>query len=714
MDLTHTPIAVQNYIYRVDGVNCTKCIAKIRQLSRSDFQIENLRFNLANKTLTLDAPNTFAGEKYILALKKLGYTAKDITASELHETSDYQKENKLFLIRLGVAGACAGNIMLLSFALYLGAEDTVYAGPLSWLSFVFYIPALLFSGYPILHKSVSALKNLTPSVDLPIALALLVGGALSFRNLVQGNPNIYFDSLAGLIFFLLCTRYLVFQIKNKFLTPLSMAEILPSKTTRLKKATQTEFISTDITNIEPEDYIDLQAQYILPVDGILLSDKAEFDTSLLTGESFPVTYKKFDRVYSGSKLLSSRALIEAQSTARASRIHEIFERLNAALTQKTELVTLTDKAAQILTYVILGTSALFLTFYSGASFDEKLHRVLALLVVACPCALAIATPLALSLGVKRLFHKDILIKNPDAFEKINHTKHVIFDKTGTLTQSSLEVTQWHPRRPTQEEQDIIFALERRSEHPVAKALLRSVNPQNLDLKLDVLERIGEGVKAHFNDDLYSLEKSHEQQGQVVFTKNHIPMLHISFSSTLQEDAKWTLDFLRIKKIESYLLSGDNQKFSEQIGGQLGFESQNIIYDQTPESKADFVERFKSRHVLYVGDGLNDSIAMAKSNLSISVNNSVEATFKASDVHFNKSGIAKIIPLFEVSKDVLQTIKRNLMLSTIYNLTFGTLALSGVITPLMTAIIMPTSSFTVIGLTFYFLYLKAPHTIGELK
>lgn len=700
---SHHP--VKNYIYRVDGVSCTKCIAKIREISRSDFQIDKLKFNLANKTLTLEAPESFTPSKYIQALSRFGYVARDITASEASEDSDYHKENKQFLIRLGVAGACAGNNMLISFALFLGAEDTIYAQPLGWLAFLCYLPALFYSAYPILQRSFVALKHRTPSVDLPIALALLVGGALSFKNLLQGHTHIYFDSLGGLIFFLLCTRYLVFQIKNRFLTPLSMSEILPSDVILLKKREQTDFTPNKIADIKPHDHVLLQAHQISPIDGVLLSESAEFDTSLLTGESFPITCKKYDRVYSGSKLLSKDALIESETIADQSRLQDIFARLNAALTEKTDLITFTDKAAQILTYIILTTAGLFLVLYTGVDFDERLQRVLALLVIACPCALAIATPLALSLGVKKLFHKDILIKNPDAFEKLNHIEYVIFDKTGTLTQSSLEVTSWSPRLPTQEEQDIIFALEKHSEHPVAKALLRSVTPVDTKLNVQVTEKIGEGVSATLGEHTYALEKSREQQGQVVFKKNGQDILYIHFSSSLQHDAPEALAFLKSKGIKSFLLSGDNPKFSYEIGHKLGFATDNIICDQTPESKAEFVESLKSLDILYVGDGLNDSLAMTKSGLSISVNNSVEATFKASDIHFNKSGIAKIIPLFHVSKEVLNTIKRNLALSTAYNLTFGTLALSGAITPLMTAIIMPLSAFTVVGMTFYFLYLK---------
>lgn len=699
----------QNYVYRVEGVSCTQCIAKIRGLSKSHFDIDDLKFNLAHKTLTITADQGFSGEKYIAALDSLGYAARDITRSETTESLNYDAENRQFLIRLGVAGACAGNSMLVSFALFLGAENTIYAAPLAWLSVLLYLPALFYSGFPILQRSFVALKNLNPSVDLPIALALIVGGGLSLKNVIQNNPNIYFDSLSGLIFFLLCTRYLVFQIKNKFLTPLSMAEILPSQTAWVKRSDHSEFQEASILEIQSQDQVRLTSSEILPVDGSLMSETAEFDTSLLTGESFPVTLKKYDRVISGSKLLSKEAIILAQSQTKESRIHEIFNRLNDALTEKTELITFTDKAAQVLTYVILSTAALFLTFYTSIPFDERLHRVLALLVIACPCALAIATPLALSLGVKKLFHKDILIKNPDSFEKLGRITTVVFDKTGTLTQSTLQVTDWSPRRPTAEEERIIYALEKHSEHPIAKALLRSVNSQSnaSSLNLEVTESIGQGVEALHEGHHYALKKSSTTQGQVVFCKDNAEILYIHFSSELQNDAFAALEFLNSKSIKSYLLSGDNQTFSQQVGESLGFASSHILYDQTPESKAEFIEGLKTKaeKVLYVGDGLNDSIAMAKSDLSISVNNSVEATFKASDIHFNRSGISKISVLFQVSKEVLKTIKRNLVLSTCYNLTFGSLALSGVITPLLTAIIMPISAFTVVGMTFYFLYLK---------
>ena len=696
----------QRYLFHIQGIKCTNCIAKIRSHIRKNHnEISNLKLNLSQSSMGFTTEGAFHFESLQKELSQMGFITTELSEDTKKQQKTSLKERRDFLLRLGVAGACTGNSMLVSFALYLGADQTPFKGLLSWAAFFFYLPIVLYSAKPMIENALKSLFTFRPSIDVPIALAIIVGGLLSLYSLSLGSDEFYFDSLSMLIFLILCTRFLVFSIRQSHLSPLSLTQFFNAQA--LTVNTEEGFLKKEIHDIKPGAEVLLSSGESLPFDSVLLSEKADFDTSILTGESYPQTLKKHDTVFAGSLALNNNIKLLVKTDMASSRFSSMLDSINQLIHEKNSLVSLTDRGAQILTYLILSVSFLFLIYPNSLDLYEKIMRILALLVIACPCALAIATPLALSLSVKSLFKKDILIKNLEAFALLKNVGSVVFDKTGTLTSGTLNLTHWSPKNPTSEESSIIKALENDSKHPIAKAILRSLPPNTKQASIEAFEKPGEGVFAEFQNSKYSITQSNIIGHGIDFKKDGKTILSASFESTIMETTKDTLAELKKKDIETYLLTGDKKEESLKVGTCLNFSKNNVYYEHTPEMKLDVVKSLESKDssLIYVGDGLNDVMAMTSASVSVSVHSSLEETFKSSDVHFIQPGVSKILDLIQTSNRLYLLLRTNLTISFVYNVCFGALALSGLITPFLTAIIMPISSFLVVGLTFFMLESK---------
>ncbi|MCB0414115.1 MAG: cation-translocating P-type ATPase, partial [Bdellovibrionales bacterium] len=414
MSTSNPAVPPSEYLFKVEGLHCANCIQKVKRLEGPERSWETISVDLGKQLLTVVPRPHFDTDEFQKAVSDLGFSIRNIRISK--KLKELQKqENRWFLARLGIAGAFAGNIMLIAFALYSGADQTEWRLPLQWLSFVLFLPVLFFSGWPFLKNGFQSLRRMQSSIDLPIAVALVGGTSLSFYNLLANSTYIYFDSLGILVFLILSTRYLVYRVQVNHLEPVSVKDFL-GKTAFFKLHNQSERVGFE--ELEKGNLLELNEGDAVPADGILESKIAEFDTSMITGEALPQKIKQFEAVYSGSKVLTSGVLVRLTKGFQNSRAMLLISSINKAMNQKTPLTSFTDKAAQILTSLVVFCGSLFFIFYFSIDSSAAVNRTLALLVIACPCALAIATPLSLSLGIRKAFKKGIIIKKPEAIEKL--------------------------------------------------------------------------------------------------------------------------------------------------------------------------------------------------------------------------------------------------------------------------------------------------------
>lgn len=687
--------AENSWNFTVEGMHCLKCVRKIQAIGEAFQGLESLEVNLTEHLVSTKTTDAFQPEQFLKRIREAGFSAR-IARVEMRD----KNKNFWHLVRLAVAGACAGNIMLMSVSNYAGADQTEMGIIFHWLSFILFLPVLTISAYPLFRNSLISLYNRRVSVDIPLGLAIVGASALSTYNLAIGKHEIYFDSLAMFIFFLLGSRYVIFRMQSKYLSPVDLTDLSIQKTALREGDEGIEL--TAINDLQEEDIVHIKANQYVPVDAEVLSESIEIDNSILTGESFPVTLRKCEKVYAGAKLISPTARIKVLRKAEDSRVSHLVEKINKRLSAESDSELLADRGAQYLTLVILALAAAASSYFYIFDIAGGLDRILALLVIACPCALAIATPLAHSLTVKNGMREGILFKSVDAIEGAHGVDIIIFDKTGTLTNGQLEVESWIPSAPTEHQRSIIAALESSSEHPVALALRRAIGtpiPITLDSRQEVT---GRGVRGKYAGNNYEVRSSVSDQSKIVeFVENGSVIIKAVLIDTVKSEAHQTLDALRLIGKKVILLTGDNQYMSQNVGKALGFRTEEIRFDQNPEQKLQTVQELRSKglKVLFVGDGVNDAPAMKETDVSISMHSSAEVTFRTSNIHLLTKNINNILSAFHMSAICTRTIWINIGLSLIYNLSFSVFALLGLISPLIAVIIMPISSLSVVLLTY---------------
>lgn len=690
-----------NYLLNVEGMNCIKCIDKLRSVGLQ-IDAEKMDFDMSRRQVLVRSNKILEPKILIEKIKSLGFNARLIEEDNSDQTNETQN---IFLRRIAIAGACTGNIMILSFANYFGASDTIYGDYFEWVMMLLFLPVLLYSAQPILSSSFYALKARRSSIDLPLAIALIFGFILSFRNILLKNHNTYFDSLSMFVFLLLSTRYFLFKIQNRYLKPIDVAQLFSAE--KIEKLFEGQYIFIRPDEIKAGDVIKFKKNFRPNFDGRLLSEGAEFDNSLITGEVLPVLLRREEKVYSGTRLVSAEALVEVTHTGVDCRASQIIEKTNEALMKKTPLISVTDKFAQRFSLSVVIVSVLVF-FYLDLKADEVFNRVLALLVLACPCALAVATPLAISLSARRALKFNVLIKKPEIFEKLIRVKNVVFDKTGTITKGEYSVVKIQPIQISDEHKKIILALEKNSEHPVAVAIKNYFEIDRDIINLDnYVEIPGTGVSGYYKGKKYELRAGKKDKELscsstfVGFYEDEVLVYNFELQDQVQPTALSTIDWFRKNRFNLFMISGDLVETTKQIASGLGFLLQNVFGGFDPEQKSKKVSEIESDGgVLYVGDGANDCLAMANSSVCLSTHKSVDVSFKTADAHILSEGIGSIINLIKLSDRLMKTIKVNLAISIFYNSIFAFLALSGKINPYVAAVLMPISSLTLILHTFF--------------
>ncbi|MCF6150203.1 MAG: heavy metal translocating P-type ATPase [Candidatus Kuenenia sp.] len=700
----------QGMRFFVEGIQCTACLWIIDQIPHWIPEVENVHLNMSQNTLfvSLRTPGFFG--KVVSTLAALGYKTYPIKNPD--EARHFQKkENHQQLMRLGVAGACAGSIMLYSFSLYAGLKGQM-AVVFQYITLAFFLPVFFYCAQPFYISLWRSLRARRPSIDLPIVLAVVIGFVLSVFHLIQGRQDFYFDSLSVLILLLLASRYLLSRTQQKFLSSSYLLSFFESQICRRWNEVHQAYEKVSAHYLNTGDKILVEEGERVPADGEVINEWVNINPSVLTGESLPQKLFKGAKIYAGTQVVSNDAEILIEHTAGSSRIGKILKKVEEQIYNKTPLISLTDKASQYFTLFILSIGLLFFFFYSFVDITEAVRRTLALIILACPCALAFATPLTQSLSLKKASKKGYLIKNAESLEKLSKVTNAFFDKTGTLTQGQFEFLQWRPPHgnesdnfmPDKETINAIYSIELHSQHPVARTLVKQLGKM-CDKKLPVhsLKEIsGVGISGTVENNHYKLLPALLDNGNddsdiiastVAVYRNEILVAYACLGDRLRDDAKKTIAELKKLGITSHIVSGDKEAPVQNVAKRLDLANDGIHSGLFPEEKSTLVNKVPNS--LMVGDGVNDSLAMSSCSIGIAVQGSVEASLVAADIYSSKEGIFPVLDLTLLSKNTLSIIKRNLVISFIYNFTAGIAALFGYISPLIAAVLMPVSSIVII-------------------
>ena len=704
----------QKMSFFVEGVRCAKCLWRIEEGLREKGLVSRAQVNMSEHVVEVTIPQGGSFQAVAQALKQLGYPPHPIQEPEVL-MEKHRQQNRQMLMRLGVAGAASGNIMILAIAVYAGAEGFLAKG-FDWLGFLFFLPVLFYSAQTFFVNSWRALLQRRASMDLPIALALGVGATLSFYHLLIGEGAIYFDSMAVLVFLLLSSRYLLYRWQLKYLSPTYLEPFLNVEQVRVWDESQGKSQSLPLKDLQPGQVIVVKPGEKIPADGKLLTEQIYVNSAVLTGESLPQKVLQEGLCYAGTQVHSGEAKVLVTHVGPSSRVGKILRNLERQALDKTPLISMTDRWAQNFTLAVLAIGSVFFAFYVFVDPAEAVKRVLALALVACPCALVFATPLTQSFSLMRAARRGFFIKRAEALEKLTQIRQVYFDKTGTLTEGQVRLRKTWPSAPSPEQAALILALEEISQHPFAQALRRewaSKGEQNLGGQEVILEELkevpGRGVQGCTQGDLYelkasSLERLEElpqaDQGLswISLWKNGEEVLSLGLGDELRAEAPVVVKGLKARGYQVGILSGDQNEVVQKVADALGLPEGSALGRLGPEDKLQKVA--EQPRVLMVGDGINDALAMAKAHVSLAVHGSMETSLHTADIYLSQPGVRPVKDLLRLSRETFHVVRRNFAISATYNVAAGSAALLGWINPLLAAIFMPLASLAVLTSSFW--------------
>lgn len=674
-----TPAGSRVMEFYLEGIHCLACLWLIEKLP--DFTPGALSSKLDLEKSVVSVSIATEGKFSVVAreLDRLGYRPHALGRNEDHRNLQ-KKEERTYLKRMGIAGAAAGNIMIYSVSLYGGASESM-ARLFNILTVILAVPVFTYSAWPFYQSAWTSLKNRALTIDIPIALSLIMGFMMGWWGLFHGYEENYFDSLTTLVFLLLLSRYFLRKIQDKGLSASDLHYFYQNESVQRKTETGFEEIHTSF--IKTGDLLKVSREEFIPADGVVVEGDTLINNSLLTGESIPDHVKVGHPVYSGAQNMGSSILIRVEKTNTETRLGKILRSVEQGWSLRSRTVDLTSKVAKYFTCgVILLAIVLFFYLLPEKGTAVALSRALTLLIVTCPCALAISVPLTFHRSLSQAAQNGIIVKSDEVFEKLAEAKEIFLDKTGTITLGKLQVTHMSCERNLT---DIIYSLERYSHHPVARALTDfGIQNQASPLEVENFRDIpGRGVEGKINGALYEISN-----GEV--RENGIVIGNFSVRDGIRKDSKEIISRLQKADLRVSILSGDKEEVVHTLALEAGILS--AYSGIGPEKKLEMVG---SPGAVMVGDGANDAMALEGASVGIAVSGAMDISLRASDVYLTTPGLAGVEKLLVLSKETMKVVKRNLVLSVLYNSLSVVLVFMGVITPLMAAIVMPASSLTVL-------------------
>lgn len=696
--------------FYVEGIECAACLWLIEKIPGFVPEIESLSLNMSDNTAAVNftAENKFSS--FPDTLKKLGYKAHPLKIDE-DASGLKRRENRKSLIRLSIAAVCAGNIMLLSAAIYSGARG-VFEEQFLILNLILSLPVVTYCSLPFYKSVIGSVRTRRATVDIPIVLVITAGFAISAYNYLSGNPEVYFDSITMFVFLLLASRYFLRTVQDRLNDSEPLAKSLfSSNRVLVRDEGAKQFFYQPVEYLEPGRRIKLARGDRFPADGILLSRRAEVNLSVLTGENIPRTVSKGDTVYAGSILDSDEAVLDVTGTGASTRIGKILEEVESNYRSKISLSTYSDRYATVFTFavgIIAAVSFFAVSSYYGAS--EALDRTIAFILISCPCAFVFVMPLSFGLFLKASSENGLLIKDARIFDKLPRVRNIYFDKTGTLTRGVYRILSWDTETLTEADRAAVLSIERESEHPVARAIVSCLSGENFDIpEVSGFRHIySKGVEGRVSGHLYSLtaeacetrpnEINEIIATRIVIRKDGEPVSEILLGDSLKEDAKFVVTELKKRGYSLYILSGDRDANVKQVAGKLDIPLGNVFSEKTPEMKSGIVREMSGS--MMIGDGLNDAGALSSSDVGVAIQGSVGESMKVSDAYILENDLFSILDLLDHGRIIRQTLRRNTFFSVSYNASAGALALAGFINPLAAAVLMPLSSVLLIVSSLY--------------
>ncbi len=702
----------------LEGVHCASCVWLVERVPLLVTGVASAVLDVRQSRASVSwDPRATTLSEIARTLDALGYTPHPYRGGERAKLR--RREDRAMLVRIGVAGAIATNAMLAALAIYAGEFNTMDSGSLTlfrWISLFLTIPTLVWPGRIFFTSAWAALRARAVHMDVPIAFALAAATIRGTINTVTGSGPIYFDGVCVLVFLLLVGRFLQARGQRAATDATEQLFALTPATARLVRFDgSTEDVPADAVAVGA--LIAVHAGETVPVDGEVIAGESRINRAILTGESADVHVDVGDTVYAGTLNRTAELRVSVKASGDDSRLARILAQVDENSRRRAPVVLLADRLASRLVLVVLSlavaTFFLWLRRDAAAAWDNTI----ALLIATCPCALALATPLAMSTAVGRAARAGIFVKGGDTLESLSRPGTLVLDKTGTLTLGETTLVSWEgdvALRP------LILALEATSTHPIAAGFRRAWSGIAAPAATDVRHTIGGGIIGQVNGHQVLLGSPRFVAGQLpratasltMASDGYTPVIiavdgqiagRASFGDAIRPDAADSLRTLRARGWKTILLSGDASAVSARVGAALGFAPSEIFAESSPEDKAAHVRALVVAAgggrtppcVAMVGDGVNDAAAIAAATVGIGVHGGAEASLSTADVALTRDGLAALVALDDGARRSMAVIRRNILWALAYNTVGVGLSMTGHVTPLVAAVMMPVSSLTVV-------------------
>lgn len=688
--------------FYIPSIHCSSCIWVLENLSKLNFGIITSLVNFPKKTVRITYKIKSTNLKDVVELiTSIGY---EPYISLDDADSKKNKVGKTLIYQLVIAAFVFGNVMMLSFPEYFQVDGfwiNKYKIVFRWLMFFMSIPVVVYSAKDYFISAYKGLSHKILNIDVPVALGVSV---LFIRSSVEVFLNIgagFFDSLTGLIFFLLLGKFFQQKTYNFLSFERDYKSYFPIAVTKIFDGKEEAVPVKDITE---GDRLLIRNEELIPVDGILINGTAYIDYSFVTGESVPVVKKSGDKLFAGGKQTAGAIEMDVINTIEQSYLTQLWSNDIFNKNEEKNIKNITDSISKYFTAVILSIALIAGIYWYFVNPSVAFNIVTAVLIIACPCALALSAPFAFGNMLRIFGYRKFYLKNAETIENMAKIDTVIFDKTGTITSNDISKISYEGIPLTSFELQLIKSVIRASNHPLSRSLYDFIEEPSLTDKLDYFKEIlGRGIQAKYKDynlklgsvNFLGIEQKNINETVIYVNINEEIKGKFKFSNNYREDTQKVFNELS-KKYKLIILSGDNEGEKEVLSQMLPQET-IFKFNQKPENKLNFIKSIqkKGAHVLMLGDGLNDAGALAQSNVGIAISENINVFSPACDGILDANLFNKIPKFLTLASKTVSIIKVSFVLSFLYNVVGMYFALTGQLTPVVAAILMPASSISIV-------------------
>ena len=696
-----------NVAFQLPQIHCSSCIFLLENLHKINEGIITSQSNFQKKEVFITYnPQLISLRKVVELLAFVGYEpAISLNDTVKKKATSFSRQQ---IYKIGVAGFCFSNIMMLSFPEYFSGGKIDEAGlkeTFTWINFALSLPVLFFSASGIFISAWKGIRQRYLNIDAPIALAIVVTFARSYFEIISGHGPGYLDSGTGIIFFLLIGRWFQNKTYDSFSFDRDYKSYFPLGVTVIRDGKENNI---PVTKLQMCDRIILRNEEMVPADAILKKGRANIDYSFVSGENTPVEKKAGDIVYAGGRQRGAAIELEVIKEVSQSYITQLWNS-DIFNSKKNEDKSFIHPWSRYFTLALFAIAFGTILFWWKYDSSKILPAVTSVLIVACPCSLLLSATFTYG-NMLRVFGKNKLyLKNASVIEALAKINAIVFDKTGTLTQNKFSQVEYDGTPLSAKELMAVKNIARQSSHPLSKIIAASLYPDHEQQTVEEFkEYTGKGLEASVNNIHVRMGSasflnqfshgiiSYDTGTHVHVMVNNVLMGRFTVNNQYRPGIHELADHLHNKKFDLYVLSGDNDNEKENLKNIFGKETE-LCFNQSPQQKLEFVKKIQQQHknVLMLGDGLNDAGALMQSNAGIAVSDNTSQFSPACDAILDGINVKAIDKFIAFAKSGRSIISASFILSILYNVAGLSFAVQGILSPMIAAILMPLSSVSIV-------------------